>query len=180
MLAVPAKSVYAAARTVTVKITEDQINSYIRNNGLDRTGEVSDAHILVQEGQLAVAGTVSSPGMAPAKVAYGVVPAINNGVITWAYSVFVFNDTPISPADLGITDDPTADVNALLRVFIRQYNLRGLQPTSITLTNHTITIVYSTPGAPAPTPAAPPAAITGCTVTTNTDLNLRSTPSSNG
>jgi hypothetical protein len=138
MLAVPASSVYAAARTVTVKITEDQINAYIRRNGFDRSGDLTDAHVIVQESQLAVAANFNTPGLAPARIAIGVVPSINNGVVNWAYSVVVYNDQAYPPDQFRSVQDPTTAVNTLLRPFLRLYNLRGLQPTSITLTNHTI------------------------------------------
>ena len=122
----------AAERTVTVTLTERDINSSYRvTNPRHRT--ISDVYVDLQLGQVYITATFTAPKTARIPVSATLVPSVSNGRVFWTVSAATANGKPAS-ADL------LAQINASFSSSWRNY-WKGKNPdhvTSLTITDDTI------------------------------------------
>lgn len=122
----------AAEKTVTVTLTESNINSSYRVTN-PRHRSVSDVHVDLQPGQVVVTATFTAPKTSPVPVSVTLVPSVSNGRVFWTVSAATSNGNPAS-ADL------LAQINASITSSWRNY-WKGKNPghvTSLTVTDDTI------------------------------------------
>lgn len=95
LMTVPA---LAAEKTVTVVLSETDINSSYRvTNPVRRT--LSEVYVDLQTGQVVITATYTAPNVSPIPVSVTLVPTLSNGRVTWAVSAATANGKPAS-ADL--------------------------------------------------------------------------------
>ena len=166
-----------AASDVVINITEARINAIFRGQSFDN---VSGVYFEVQEGRLGLVGIVDESGLGPQRLVIALTPSINNGHLVWAITGASLNEQYLDGAQLAILNSQfsfTDPMNSLLNYFEGSY--ASYQVNSIVLTSHTITLHLSRGGSSAsasttPTPVtATGTALTNCSVTTTSALNMR-------
>lgn len=88
----------AAEKTVTVTLSETDINSSYRVTNPARRS-VSDVYVDLQTGQAVITATFDGPNISPIPVSVTLVPTVSNGRLTWTVSEATANGQPAS-ADL--------------------------------------------------------------------------------
>jgi hypothetical protein len=174
----PAAPVHAATE-YTVRITEASLNADLKYISRDFP-QFTNAYYEVQEGRLGVVATGHFDGGLE-KMILGIIPTVNNGQLMWTIMGVSLNDQYVPPEYLGSFNDGTISRllnEGLILPVVSGYG-RNIYFTSITLSNHTITVTFTNTGAPTggttasntqPTGSTAP---TGCTVRTTTELRLR-------
>lgn len=122
----------AAERTVTVTLTERDINSSYRvTNPRYRT--ISDVYVDLQPGQVYITATFTAPKTSPIPVSVTLVPSVSNGRVLWTVSAATANGKPASAELL-------AQINASISSSWRNYwkNKNPGHVTSLTITDDTI------------------------------------------
>ncbi|MBL8116759.1 MAG: hypothetical protein J0L63_02855 [Anaerolineae bacterium] len=135
-MAVPA---LAYERTVTLTLTEEDINaSFVVTNPPRRT--VSDVIVDLQLDQVVISAIFTSRGKNPIPVSATLVPTITNGRLTWSVTAASANGQPAS-ADL------LSQINASIATAWRNY-IKGKastgKVTSVEISDDNITIVRTT------------------------------------
>lgn len=123
----------AAEKTVTVTLTEDEINSSYRVTN-PRHRSITDVNVDLQEGQVVISATFIAPKTSSVPVSVTLVPSVSNGRVFWTVSEATANGQPAS-ADL------LAQINASISSSWRNY-WKGKYPgyvTSLTVSDDEIT-----------------------------------------
>jgi hypothetical protein len=123
----------AAERTVTVTLTESDINSSYRVAN-PRLRTITDVNVNLQPGQVVITATFTTPRTNPIPVSVTLVPSVSNGRVFWTVSAATANGQTAS-ADL------LAQINASISTAWRNY-WKGKHPgyvTSLTVSDDSIT-----------------------------------------
>lgn len=123
----------AAEKTVTVSISESDINSSYRVTN-PRNRKISDVVVDLQAGQAVISATFTTASSSPIAVSVTLVPTLSNGRVTWSVSAASANGQPAS-ADL------LAQINASISSSWRNYwkNKNMGKVTAFTITDDTVT-----------------------------------------
>lgn len=123
----------AADKTVTVTLTESEINSSYRVTN-PRHRSISAVNVDLQPGQVVITATFTAPKTSPIPVSVTLVPSVSNGRVFWTVSAATANGQPAS-ADL------LAQINASITSSWRNY-WKGKNPgyvTALTISDDSMT-----------------------------------------
>jgi hypothetical protein len=173
ILSVQVNSVQAADQVVNVTITEAQLSQRVVEL-VNASGDPNtNASAVIEEGRLALNGKVVFKVNGEQKTtditfSYKIVPFVSNGKIACRFTALQIGNRFATPEELRYinTDSTNEACNQLFSPFLSAYpNARVRR---IILHNHIVTIQLTQVGE---------AIKGGCTVTTTTNVNLRSGPS---
>ena len=123
----------AAEKTVTVTLTETDINNSYRVTNPARRS-ITNEHVDLQPGQVVITATFTAPKTSPIDVSVTLVPTVSNGRVTWTVLAASANGQPAS-ADL------LAQINASISSSWRNYwkNKHPGYVTALTISDTDIT-----------------------------------------
>ncbi|MCC7452048.1 MAG: hypothetical protein IT324_31875 [Anaerolineae bacterium] len=140
ILAWPVAPVSAAAKTVTVRITEKDLNQGVPLT--DSFGTVSFSRMDIQEGQLVVTASVKTQQGTTARVVMYVKANVRSGKMNWYVARATVNGRAV-PSSLvnSVNKTFTPRTNIMMAAYINKYP--NYKVTSVRLTRNTIIVTLT-------------------------------------
>lgn len=140
MVAWPVSSVSAAAKTVTVRITEQDLNKGVPLT--DSFGVVSKIRADIQEGQLVATANVKTQQGTTARVAMYIKVTVRNGKMNWYMARATVNGRAV-PSSLvnSVNRNFTPGMNLSMAAYINKYP--NYKVTGVRMTRNTIIITLT-------------------------------------
>lgn len=122
----------AAEKTVTVTVSESDINSSYRvTNPLNR--KLTDVHVDLQAGQAVISATYTAPRTSAIALSVTLVPSVSNGRVLWTVSAATANG---QPASAELLTQINTSITSSWRNYWKNKNMGKV--TSVTITEDSV------------------------------------------